>query len=269
MIEVYRKFFDAACLGDYEAYKSAVNDIDDINLGDDKVVDGASVNWTALHYAVAVGSIDIVRDLLRRKAKIGVKTTGGESLTPMRLAVIQRNVDVLNLLLGVSRKPESGLLCFAAGLGWTDGVKSILTAGADVNEKDRQWKKTPLHIAASEGFSDMFRFLMCSGADVGVVDKMGQTPIEKAVLAENVDAIQLLVEAGVSTNELCSNGDPLLHRAIKAGHPKSALCLLALGASTSIKDGKGMTTKECCAWAIREMEGMDDQKEMRKVIDYL
>jgi ankyrin repeat protein len=65
---------------------------------------------------------------------------------------------------------------------------------------------TPLHVAASYGWTEMIKLLLDNGADVNaVVVFMQETPLQFAVIADKLDAVKLLVEHGADIYQ--KNGD--------------------------------------------------------------
>ena len=61
-------------------------------------------------------------------------------------------------------------------------VRLLIEYGANVNVKTDSSRngKTPLHIAAGEGYVDVVRLLLQSGADVNATDDYGHTPLFSA-----------------------------------------------------------------------------------------
>ena len=92
------------------------------------------------------------------------------------------------------------LLHFAAQGGCLEVVRKLLSAGADVNAKDKEGL-TPLHYAASadedENHSEcVLKLLLESGASVGAKDNCDRTPLHYAAVGDCLDHVHLLVAAG-------------------------------------------------------------------------
>ena len=80
-------------------------------------------------------------------------------------------------------------------------VKSLVAAGADVNNKDRNgW--TPLHLAAKRGYLEIVKALVAAGADLSMSNriikdsggaKKGAIPLDLAISYDHQQVVQLLV----------------------------------------------------------------------------
>jgi FlaG/FlaF family flagellin (archaellin) len=86
-------------------------------------------------------------------------------------------------------------LIFAAMLGQTATVKSLLARGADVNAKTNLGG-TALFFAAAGGHTATVKALLEHGADVNAKTNGGATPLKAAKMGEHAKIIRLLKEAG-------------------------------------------------------------------------
>jgi len=80
-------------------------------------------------------------------------------------------------------------------------VEQFVKMGVDVNFSDYD-RRSPLHIAAAEGYESITRILLNAGADVGVVDRWGYTPLLDAKRCKNHAIKDLLIEFGAKEVEL-------------------------------------------------------------------
>jgi glutaminase len=77
-------------------------------------------------------------------------------------------------------------LCWAASVGDLDQIRILVEAGADPNLGDYDGR-TPLHLAAAEGYPDIVAYLLAQGVDPEPVDRWGTTPLEDAERSGHVD----------------------------------------------------------------------------------
>ncbi len=78
-------------------------------------------------------------------------------------------------------------------------VKTLLTAGTDVNAEDKDgW--TSLHSAAFKGEAGTVEALLAAGADVNAKGKDGATPLHAAVAERQAGAVEALLAAGAKVN---------------------------------------------------------------------
>ena len=92
--------------------------------------------------------------------------------------------------------------------GDVEEVRSLLKYGKiDLNSSDHD-RRTPLHIAASEGQAEIVRLLCEKGADVDAKDRWGSQPLDAAVFAKNSKCIGLIEEFGGKrgSSAVCSLG---------------------------------------------------------------
>ena len=71
----------------------------------------------------------------------------------------------------------------AAYDGNIEAVKQHLAAGADVNAKDEEFKKTCLHHAAMNGHKEMAELLITNGADLNAKDVDHSTSLDCAIIS--------------------------------------------------------------------------------------
>ena len=114
----------------------------------------AKYGCTALHYAVYAGKFDIVKLLLMAGASVAIGECT-KMLTPLHLAIIQKNTDVLQLL--ISTIHDTALLNIADVYG-----------------------STPLHWASVCGHLEAARLLIGAGANFEVKDQRNYTPVDLA-----------------------------------------------------------------------------------------
>jgi uncharacterized protein len=102
----------------------------------------------------------------------------------------------------VNRRGPEGLtpLMIAAGLGQSQQVNLLLTAGADVHAIEPRMGATALHKAAQSGNADVLAVLLDHGAFIDQQSPiLGNTPLMDAVLHKREEAVRLLLARGTRT----------------------------------------------------------------------
>jgi ankyrin repeat protein len=97
-------------------------------------------------------------------------------------------------------------LCDAAAAGDETSVARLLTAGADVDAKDR-YGQTALMLAATHGHDGVVGILLAHGADTDVTAKYGLSALMLAVVNRHAKTARQLVDAG-SELSLKGSGAP-------------------------------------------------------------
>ena len=110
-----------------------------------------------------------------------------------------RNV---NILLDAGAEPNSVVLFSetplhtAASMGYSDCVKVLLKFGAGIEILMGQMKMSALHLAAQEGNVDCVDHLLEAGASVRAENVRGQSPLHLAALAQSPETVELLLNNG-------------------------------------------------------------------------
>lgn len=176
------------------------------------LVDAGADFGSALHQAARADHKDTVNTLLERGAPASAKDTFGR-----------------------------GALHYAADCGHLAVVSDLLAAGADANARDKR-DSSPLDLAALGGHREIVRlFVDQAGADVDAVDPAGYTVLHLAAMRNNVEAINLLVEAGANTEVQNQVGLTPFHLAAWELHAEAAGALFQRGANVDSPDRTGDT----------------------------
>lgn len=80
--------------------------------------------------------------------------------------------------------------------GDIERVKTLVTQGADVNEKERWHRSTPLHWAVLHRQRDIMEFLLTKGSHVNAGDINSNTPLHFAAVIGYATGAELLLEHG-------------------------------------------------------------------------
>ena len=119
------------------------------------------------------------------------------------LAAVRVNaVKNVDLLLDAGAEPNSVVLFSetplhtAASMGYSDCVKVLLKFGAGIEILMGQMKMSALHLAAQEGNVDCVDHLLEAGASVRAENVRGQSPLHLAALAQSPETVELLLNNG-------------------------------------------------------------------------
>ncbi|PWA29169.1 hypothetical protein CCH79_00006296, partial [Gambusia affinis] len=139
---------------------------------------GGDLNSTPLHWAIRQGHLPIVIQLMRYGADPSI--TDGEGYRSLHLAILFQHMAI---------------------------AAYLMAKGEEVDVPDCNGQ-TPLMLAAQKIIGpEPTNFLIKNNASVSAVDKVNRnTPLHCAVLAGNVDAAHILLEAGASVDAENING---------------------------------------------------------------
>ncbi|MDP0588380.1 MAG: ankyrin repeat domain-containing protein [Candidatus Endonucleobacter bathymodioli] len=243
--------------GTYESEEgllSAAIPFDNNKLIELLVASGANINShdinnnTPLHNAVRHGHLDIVKTLLTAGAEVdclGSHTLlpnqnyeliqrgaydSGEHISPLQTAIINRDTEIVNVLLDNKANPNDDECAFtplltALQVRSDPIVKALLAAGAAVDEIF----KSPKYKAITSEHS---------------------TPQKLAVAKVSYELLKFLITADVNLHERYENGDSLLHiiayRIDSSSIPAQRIVsifelLIAEGVDVNSKNAKGLT----------------------------
>ncbi len=123
-------------------------------------------------------------------------------------------------------------------------VKQLIDDGADVNELNNG--DAPLVMAAYKGYTEIVRMLLEAGADVRAVDPgMKATALHAAAYAGRAEAAKVLIEYNIDINKQGPfNGYTALHDAIWQNNVDVVKVLLDANADMSLRSHEGKTPLE-------------------------
>jgi uncharacterized protein len=87
-----------------------------------------------------------------------------------------------------------------------------------------------LHFLAIENYTEAVRFLAQAGADVNAKDKFGDTPLISAALLGHEEMVRILLQFGANPNAQSVAWDNVLHCAVHSGSATIMDALLQAGA---------------------------------------
>ena len=193
----------------------AANDPVQVNL---LLSGGADVNEPSrfgapIHVASSLGSLEIIEALIAAGA--GIETEGRAGAHPLHEAAMKNQAAAVALLIQngavVDSRDRFGFTPLMAALSFPpegfDAAEMLISAGADLNAKDKADQLTALHWAAGRGRLNVARFLIEKGADINVRSGTEGTPLHEAVWRRRLEMIGFLVESGADINFANRDGD--------------------------------------------------------------
>lgn len=168
---------------------------------------------------------------------LGVDPNCDLKATPLCLAVASGQDDVVQLLLDARADANGGDPC-ALLRAWTPTiVQNLISAGADVNLRQRNAWPLLFHCAMKNRV-DIAAVLLRARANIAEVDLIGNTALHIAALHSALDVVELLIDNGANTQARCIHGMTPLHR---ARDHQVALRLLKGGADVDAQSSRGWT----------------------------
>lgn len=99
----------------------------------------------------------------------------------------------------------------------------------------RAQNRTPLHCAATRGCTDCVRALLSAGADIDARDRAGGSALIFAAAHGHVGTVRELVMRGAAVDVCGSDGETALCKAVSYNHSASLQELLAAGADVAAR----------------------------------
>jgi ankyrin repeat protein len=233
----------------------------DITRLREAVAGGADIHGmediSPLARAAELDNVEMVCALL----ELGHNPNLGGAITPLALAVRNRNAELVQMLLArgaqvdAPSEDEKTPLMHAASAGQFHIIHLLLAAGADLTRTDADGHDA-LETALAAGLREVVEFLLPyatadqqnsiqrrmqgmadpliaapalnEGADADEFDA-GNSPLWLAVERNNVAAVRQLIAGGADVNETLTDGTTLLCLAAAMGHVSVVETLLAAG----------------------------------------
>ena len=162
--------------------------------------------------------------------------------------------------------PPATALQFASYVGYTEVVRSLIEAGADVNNEHHQSGASPLFMATQQNHGDVVRLLLAELDPRDSIEKAtGASPLHLAAFLGSIATLETLLDDGrLPVDGLTIEGNTPLHAAATAGQLKAIEALLRHGADASIAS-HGKTPADVASQnghdevhrSIRRLDGVD------------
>jgi ankyrin repeat protein len=188
-----------------------------------------------IHKAVSDGNLTAVKEIVEAHPE-AVNSTNDNGNTPVHIAALNGNVDILQYLLtkgaDVNKKNGQSMspLFYASYGKKTDAARFLVQHGADVNAQP-----SALVLAAGNGDEVLVETFLTAGADVNVIG-MGGTPLQRACFNGHVKVAEILLHHGADPNKPGPGGRTALMMAALRGRTEPVRLLLENGADPNLKD---------------------------------
>ena len=214
----------------------------------------AQVSYPPLQAATVAGNAAEVKRLLESGTPVDQKDSGGH--TALQRACENGTADpgALTLLLTYGANPEARCpgsqltpLHWAASRGYTACLVVLLKYKPDVNARDAKGH-SPLGEAASSGNPDVAKILLDHGADVAAADNDGRAPLHTAAENGRIEFARALLARGADVNMRDKWGRTPLYWAATRDAPDMARFLVERGAKVKTVDKDGRTPLHVAAY---------------------
>ncbi|WP_157150950.1 ankyrin repeat domain-containing protein [Brachyspira sp. SAP_772] len=213
-----------------------------------------------LELLIAVKNNDIIAVNALLKENVNPNFADEEGYSPLHRAVLNDNLDVVNVLLSYKDIDTEMKLPYEASVddwylggatpllvasytGNADIVNALIEAGSDIRAKDDIDGATTIHIASANGNNEVVTMLLNKDNTlINEADNMKDTPLHWASIKNQTDTINLLLENGADTKLTNSDGNTVLHYAAMYGDVNTINALLDADSSlASVENNEGIT----------------------------
>ncbi|ELT92813.1 hypothetical protein CAPTEDRAFT_37001, partial [Capitella teleta] len=153
-----------------------------------------------LHVAVMSCQLECVQKLLRAGADVNIRSRG-DLLTPLMKAAELCQHDIVEALLAAGADATqtdaqgfSPLRYAIESHGGVSMAKTLVAHGANVNAASTDVHETPLMVALGIGDQGVTDFLLEKNADIEACTHLKESTLVRAVAAENVEIVRLILQ---------------------------------------------------------------------------
>ncbi|GKT40023.1 ankyrin-3 [Colletotrichum spaethianum] len=207
---------------------------------------------TAIHTAIAWGSQGVVKLLLDAKVDLSVRDNFGR--TPLLLSADVGHPEIVQMLVDagadVKDKNTSGFSAVSTAIyaGEHAALARLLGAGADPGPgepaENLSESLSPLSYAAEQCRLQCIRLLLEKGADACIESERGSPLYLLCNWPHVAETCRLLIERGANPNQVYSDKDMLLFRALKTEDKELVGLLIDKGANVDLLDANENASRE-------------------------
>ena len=214
---------------------------------------GADVNatdkdsQTALMTACWKGNVEAINVLLNAEANPNITDNNGATWIHYAVAGDYSKATLLKIIehganVDVTRKRNITALMIACKMGNADAINVLLKVGADPHIRDIDGA-TWIHYAVGGDCSkETIQTIIDHGADVNTTNKQCVTALMVACQKRNIEAIDVLLNAGANVNVVDVIGETCLHAAVRGHCSKEVLqALIDHGVDVNVRNKKSGT----------------------------
>nr|XP_023928189.1 E3 ubiquitin-protein ligase KEG-like [Quercus suber]POE91085.1 e3 ubiquitin-protein ligase keg [Quercus suber] len=230
---------------------------------------------TVLHIAVSKKFTDCAIVILENGGCKSMGALNSKGLTPLHLCIATLNVAVVKRWAEITSpreiseaidipSPAGTALCLAAALKKdreTEGrelVRILLAAGANPTAQDTQQYRTALHTAAMANDVELVKIILDAGVDVNIRNVHNTIPLHLALAKGAKPCVKLLLSAGANFNLQDDDGDNAFHIAADAAKliRECLECIVVMlqypGAAIEVRNHSGKTLHDLLEALPRE-----------------
>lgn len=198
---------------------------------------------TPIYLAVSTGNLDMVRLLVDNGAAVRI---GDNNLrAPIHFANWGGHKEMIDLLLEKGAVVDTRAIGGATPLihaslnGNFEMSRHLIERGADINTQCNSLT-TPLTIAVRDGNAALVKSLIENGSDPFRKDwHLERSLLHLAAVEGHADVLEILIRAGLKSDEKDINGATALDHALRYGHRSAARLLREKGAGSGDPSGRG------------------------------
>ena len=191
-------------------------------------------------------SKEVLGTIIGHGADVNAKNK--HDVTALMQACKKGSVEIINVLLNAGADSSIADINGATSIhyavvgGCSKGtLQSIIGQGADVNASNKD-NVTALMIACLKGDVETINVLLIAGADLNIsTDEHGTCILHAIIGGCSKDVLATIIDHGVNVNATCNNNRTALMLACQKGNLDAIDVLLNAGANPNIADYEGAT----------------------------